>query len=383
MLSIGAIVAIVYLRSRLRKEKKKVLVIGSVNNDLFVSLGKDETATFGKKEISLRSLKGKTLPSDAFLEELDVRDVKSPDEFLLSMEGTCVEATGGKGANTAAAAARSNRSELIAQFGTKSNNVNLFRDLRTYGNVRVDRCEMIESSTGTAYIFKYPDGDNCIGLIGGANQVKWNTDRPEFARAIREASVIMLQREIPTEANVSFAKIAQSENIPVLLDVGGTNEPVDRNLVPYISVVMPNESELTWISGVDCVVKDKISMKLLRNAVSTLRSKWNRKDDLEILVTLGKHGAIYFANDGQEYRVGSFRDVQVKDTTGAGDCFRGSFAAARYTMNFDILSALRWASAAASLCVEVSGAMPSMPSRTSIEHRLAHGKMAVLSFFDE
>ena len=380
MISIAAIIAIVSLRDRLRKEKKKVLVIGSVNIDLFVSLGKDETATFGKKEISLRSLKGKTLPSDAFLEELDVPDVKSPDEFLLSMKGTCIEATGGKGANTAAAAARSNRSELIAQFGTKSNNVNLFRDLRTYGNVRVDRCEMIESSTGTAYIFKYPDGDNCIGLIGGANQVKWNTDRP---RAIREASVVMLQREIPTEANVSFAKIAQSENIPVLLDVGGTNEPVDRNLMPYISVVMPNESELTWISGVDCVVKDKISMKLLRNAVSTLRLKWNRKDDLEILVTLGKHGAIYFANDGQEYRVGSFRDVQVKDTTGAGDCFRGSFAAARYTMNFDILSALRWASAAASLCVEVSGAMPSMPSRTSIEHRLAHGKMAVLSFFDE
>ena len=139
--------------------------------------------------------------------------------------------------------------------------------------------------------------------------------------------------------------------------------------------MMPNESELTWISGVDCVVKDRISMKLLRDAVSALRLKWNRTNDLEILVTLGKHGACYFAKDGQEYRVGSYRDVHVKDTTGAGDCFRGSFAAARYTMNFDILSSLRWASAAASLCVEVSGAMPSMPTRSSIEHRLAHGTL--------
>ena len=66
MLSIAAIVAIVYLRNRLRKEKKKVLVIGSVNIDLFVSLGKDETATFGKKKISLKRLKGKTLPPTRF-----------------------------------------------------------------------------------------------------------------------------------------------------------------------------------------------------------------------------------------------------------------------------------------------------------------------------
>jgi len=387
MIPIALSVGIVVLR-RLNRRKRKILVLGSVNIDLFVDLEKDNVVEFGEDiSVNVNGIKGSTLRSEEFLAKIksQLKDApKSSDRFLLSMKGKFVEATGGKGANTSAAAATSGRfCEFIGNFGKLSDNTSIFKDLNTYGNVSVDRCQIIpDISTGTAFIMKFPDGDNTIALIGGANQAKWVIDRPGVRSAIREASVIMLQREIPNEANVSFAKLAHSLNIPVLLDVGGSNEPVDRDLVPFVSVVMPNESELKWISGCDCVVKSRISMKRLRDAVSTLRSKWNRKD-LEILVTLGKHGAIYFTKHGLEHRVGAYRDVVVNDTTGAGDCFRGSFAAARYTLNFDVLSALRWASAAASLCVEVPGAMPSMPSRESIEHRLTHGKIVMSDFDDE
>ena len=54
---------------------------------------------------------------------------------------------------------------------------------------------------------------------------------------------------------------------------------------------------------------------------------------------------------------------------GAGDCFRGSFVAARYGERRGVEEAMRWAAAAASLAVEVEGAMPSMPSRAAIAAR--------------
>merc|ERR1719188_2552218 len=62
-------------------------------------------------------------------------------------------------------------------------------------------------------------------------------------------------------------------------------------------------------------------------------------------------------------------DGKPKDTTGAGDCFRGSYVAAHYGEGKSVSEALKWAAAASSLAVEVQGAMPSMPAR-QLHHRL-------------
>ena len=138
------------------------------------------------------------------------------------MSGDFKEATGGKGANTAAAAAQTTNgnAEFVGQFGSKSSNQNLFKDLATFGNVHVERCRILKGcATGTAYIMTFPDGDNCIALIGGANQQKWDCDSSKIKTAISTSSVIMLQREIPNEANVALAKHAfELGPIPVLLD---------------------------------------------------------------------------------------------------------------------------------------------------------------------
>merc|ERR1711920_145973 len=62
-------------------------------------------------------------------------------------------------------------------------------------------------------------------------------------------------------------------------------------------------------------------------------------------------------------------DGKPKDTTGAGDCFRGSFVAAHYGEGRTVAESMRWAAAAGSLAVEWEGAMPSMPTRSAIENR--------------
>jgi ribokinase len=61
---------------------------------------------------------------------------------------------------------------------------------------------------------------------------------------------------------------------------------------------------------------------------------------------------------------------RVVDTTGAGDCFTAAFAVALLEGKTGA-DALRFASAAASICVQRKGAMPSMPSRAEVTALLA------------
>jgi len=160
--------------------------------------------------------------------------------------------------------------------------------------------------------------------------------------------------------------------------------------MPYVSVVAPNESELTFISGVETQVAGKARKSLVRAAVSALQAKILSAGnaDVEFLVTLGPCGCMHFAKgwkqgvpedaDGllpYECYVGAFKlgtpDGRAVDTTGAGDSFRGSYVAAHYGEGKSVKDAMMWGSAAGSLAVEVQGAMPSMPSREAISRRMS------------
>ena len=58
------------------------------------------------------------------------------------------------------------------------------------------------------------------------------------------------------------------------------------------------------------------------------------------------------------------------DTTGAGDCFTASFGVALMEGQTHA-AAMRFASAAACLCVQRMGAMPSLPTRAEVDALLA------------
>ena len=56
----------------------------------------------------------------------------------------------------------------------------------------------------------------------------------------------------------------------------------------------------------------------------------------------------------------------VVDTTGAGDCFTAAFSVALLDGS-DPAAALKYATAAAALCVQARGAMSSLPLRRDVE----------------
>merc|ERR1712070_103287 len=339
---------------------------------------------------------GMTLPAKRFVENEGVaQQLKAAklqcaagqeEDLLMKMDGPFDQKTGGKGANAAAAAGQTFGCELICNFGKASADANKMglAELKNFGNVDTSRCGLIDGPTGTAYILLFGDNDNAICLLGGAN-MSWSAscaaEGSPLQQAIKDSVVVMLQREVPDFVNVEVARIARSLGKPVFMDVGGTDAPLDERLIPFLSVVCPNESELTFISGVETQANGEVKRSLVRDAVAALKARFAAAGNggVEVLVTLGAHGSMHFGADwakgreDQECHVGRYplstSNGKPKDTTGAGDCYRGSYVAARYGEGKSVAEAMQWAAAAGSLSVEVEGAMPSMPTRKAIEAR--------------
>lgn len=369
--------------------QQRVLVVGSVNVDLYQKMSPSHVQ-LDEQRVDVTPIKGMTLPAKSFLEHpgIAAQGVKfTPGEeeaVAMTMRGPFEQKTGGKGANAAAAAGQTLACELFCNFGSASADANryLLADLRQYGNVDTTRCSTVPGPTGTAYILLFEDRENAIVLLAGGNG-RWDSNNvvgPELKQAIQQSVAVMLQREIPDFVNVAVAKAARACGKPVIMDMGGTDAPLDPHLIPYLSVVAPNESELTFISGVQTSVGGEVSLRLVREAVAALRNRCNAagNNSVEVLVSLGKCGSIHFGSSWSassagkdETAMGRFAlntpDGRPRDTTGAGDCFRGSYVAAHYGLGKSVSDAMKWAAAAAALSVEVEGAMPSMPTRDAIE----------------
>jgi ribokinase len=93
-----------------------------------------------------------------------------------------------------------------------------------------------------------------------------------------------------------------------------------------------------------------------------------------VVITLGKKGA-YF-NDGKSEEIIEPIDVKVIDTTGAGDAFTGGLVTA-LAEDLPLASAVRFATATATLSVTKLGTAPAMPYRMEIDELIqkTYGKL--------
>lgn len=101
--------------------------------------------------------------------------------------------------------------------------------------------------------------------------------------------------------------------------------------------------------------------------VFSAMKKIRSHDEETIIVTLGKLGVL--ALRGGERISVQGRNVDVVDTTGAGDCLIGAFAS-QFATGMSLQSSLKYANCAASLSVQHFGAASSMPTRKEIEQEL-------------
>jgi ribokinase len=266
---------------------------------------------------------------------------------------------GGKGGNQAGAAARlGQKTFLVAQTGDDAFAGPLKAALGEAG-VALDHVTVSAGDSGQALILLQQGGENSIVIVGGANQ-RWSGIGGEAAARIAGGGALLLQREVPDAVNLDAARAAKGAGVPVVLDLGGVDKPPPPGLLALVDVLSPNETELGRLTGMPTESDEQV--------IAAARSLHGRGVG-SVLVKLGARGALLVPAKGEPVRHPAFL-VRVVDTTGAGDCFTAAYSVALLEGKPE-RERLRFACAAAALCVQQKGALPSMPKRADVDHFLS------------
>lgn len=262
---------------------------------------------------------------------------------------------GGKGANQADAIAKlRGQVKMIGIVGDDGFGSDLVESIKKDG-VDVSYIKTTkEAPTGIAVIMVNDEGDNSIVVIPGANYKLTPQDIADSLKAIEEAEIVVTQLETPIDT-VKFAlKKAKELGKYTILNPAPAAK-LDDELISYIDLLTPNETELEVLSGVKINTKSDIlaGAKVLID-----------KGIKELIVTLGDKGALYI-NEFENNIYPAYK-VNPIDTTAAGDSFTAGLAVA-LSEGKTIKEAIDFASKVGALTVTREGAQSSLPTREEVE----------------
>jgi len=273
--------------------------------------------------------------------------------------GPFLTGPGGKGANQAVAAARLGADvAMVVKLGTDSfgdqAEANLIKEgIRSDFVLRTD-----ETHTGAALIFVDAEGENMIVVAAGANELLTPEDVDRGRAAIVEADVLLVELEVPIETVQRAIRLAHEAGVKVLLNPA-PGQPLSAEMLCLVDVLTPNETETQIIAGVPVRNPQEAEVaarQLLAQGVGTA------------VITLGANGALIVTPTETQHVPG--QQVEVVDTTGAGDAFNGALAVA-LAEGMELFEAVTFANAAAALQVTRFGTAPAMPYREEVEALLA------------
>lgn len=259
---------------------------------------------------------------------------------------------GGKGANTAVAAARCADPGTAVAFAARLGDDALAEGVRqslAAEGLGLSHTRTVPGhATGTAIILIDRAGENSIAVASGANANWTDQDLANLEPSIAAASLVMLQMEIPPAANMKVLDLASTHGVPVLLNVAPA-DPGDLALARRATVLVVNEHEARSLTGETDVTR----------AADVLREHGPQT----VIITLGGEGALLHDTGG--VRRFPARRVTVVDTTAAGDTFCGVLGVS-LAQGRPIDDAMQSALNAASLCCTRAGAQPSIPRRAEV-----------------
>ena len=261
---------------------------------------------------------------------------------------------GGKGANQAVMAARTGATVTMITgigkdgFGDES--------LQNFKNAQMDTSSVLrlDTHTGVAHIWVDGQGQNRISIVPGANFKLTPQDAIDEVKKLKNVSVLIAQCEIPQEVTLAAFRTAQELGITTILNPA-PYQPLTDDLLDLTDWLIPNEIEFAELDKAHRAPDtDEI--------IASLREKGRT------IVTLGSEGAALVTTDGKVKRF-SAKKVSATDTTGAGDCFIGAFAAA-IAAGASEESAVQFGIDCATKSVTRKGAQSSYPKIEEIDFSL-------------
>lgn len=283
---------------------------------------------------------------------IDVDRFPNPGETVLGRG--LARGGGGKGANQAVAAARlGRRVAMVGRVGDDADGTSLAAAL-THEGVDMSAVRVAESSpTGLALIEVDPTGENRIVVVPGANATVEPADLEAAGGRLDRAAVILAQLEVPIEVVEALAARPRAGRLIL------NPAPALGVALTGVDLIVPNRSELAVLAGVG----EAASFDEVVDQLGSLAD-----GPSAAVVTLGSDGALVvdgLDSGGPSVELVPALEVEVVDTTGAGDAFCGGLADA-LCMGADLVEAARWASRVAAVAVTRPGAWSALPRRAEL-----------------
>ena len=279
-------------------------------------------------------------------------------------------AAGGKGANQAVAAARALQSHghgevvFVARIGDDVFGRQAAEGFKNDG-INIDFViKDKQAASGVALIAVDVHGENAISVASGANARLTPADIEVVRPVLASASVLIIQLESPLSAIQRAAEIASAHGVRVILNPAPAQPLIGGSLLSHVSILTPNETETEILTGI--AIKSDKDFQQAAAALLPIGLE-------AVIVTLGSRGA-YVATPQEQRFIPAF-EVEVVDTTAAGDVFNGALAVA-LAEGQDLFEAARFANAAAALSVTRLGAQVSIPRRVEIDALLLKTRSA-------
>ena len=230
------------------------------------------------------------------------------------------------------------------------------------------RRRLVEQGVDVAAARSVPGATNRFAVIlvdarSGQRTVLWDCDPALTMSAgdVAEADVtsgrLLLVDDQEVPAATQAATYARAAGIPTLIDVEHVR-PGIADLLQHIDVIITAQSFPAALTGHED----------LGRGLQTIGREFGAA---VVTVTLGAEGSLTWCQ-AREIRTPAFA-IDCVDSTGAGDVFRGAFAAACLRLHDaggDLEDALAFANAAAALNCRALGAQGALPTSAEVERLL-------------
>ncbi|WP_289042915.1 ribokinase [uncultured Aliiroseovarius sp.] len=258
-----------------------------------------------------------------------------------------VQQMGGKGANQSVAAARAG--SAVIHIGAVGENGGWCRDTLDAAGVDTRHVQSLTAPTGHANIYVDRAAENQIVLLPGANRaMEWDAVRAAI-EAATAGDILLLQNE--TDHVQRAAETGRAQGMRVIYSAAPFEPKAVQAVLPFCDLLALNQVEADQLSQALGVAIEDINVPA-------------------VLITRGADGAVWRDQiKDNEVSAPAFR-VDPVDTTGAGDCFIGNFAAA-LDQGHGVKTALLKASAASAIQVTREGTSEVMPRADEVVDFLA------------
>lgn len=258
---------------------------------------------------------------------------------------------GGKGLNQSIAAARAGAE--VMHVGAIGSDGDFLLELLKESGADISQIQKLDEESGHAIIQVTPEGQNCIIIYGGTNQMLTKEQIDQTLDLSEPQDIILLQNE--TNCLGYIMEQAVERRLRIALNPSPISETLLTLPLDKAEWLLLNEVEGKILAGMK-----KNAPVDNEGVLSALHEKY---PNVRLVLTVGQDGVLY---QDHMYRAAHpiFR-VKTVDTTAAGDTFGGYFLAC-VSEGRDVSDCLRIASAAAALAVSRKGAVPSIPKRNEV-----------------